>query len=290
MRPLASIPRCPAPTRDDFYRTFGRSETPVIFSDVVPRWPASGKWSFDWFRDRHAALPVPIEHVSYRPSRRRHRAERVGVIEQGTMGAYIDDVRARGGDAGYLISNGIFRHAPALLDDVSFPAYADAPSLAERSFFMGTDGAFTQLHNDRAHNLHAVITGRKRWVLYAPERSRQLRPAVVTWNWVMSGVDMAPLGGDPQKLPGETPPDYDFVLEAAEMLFIPYGWWHRVTTLGPTIATNLWWWTWPMLARRGPTLVPSWLDAKLRAGWDEKKGRLKAWSGRLRPKIATALR
>jgi hypothetical protein len=121
---------------------------------------------------------------------------------------------------------------------------------------MGPRGAFTQLHYDRALNLHAMVVGRKRWQLYAPDKTARLRPARYESAWsVMSEHDLAPEGGRPEQAPGGVAPDYDFVLEAGEVLYVPYGWWHRVDTLAPSIATNFWWWSWPLLVEHGPGLV-----------------------------------
>jgi hypothetical protein len=174
------------------------------------------------------------------------------------LGDYVDALIRDDGslDGGYLIGRDLLQLVPALRGDARFPDVQLSERLTERLFFMGPRGAFTQLHYDRALNLHAMIAGRKRWQLYGPDHGDRLRPARYESTWsVLSQHDLAPEGGTPEQLPGGVRPDYDFVLEAGEVLYVPYGWWHRVDTLAPSIATNFWWWSWPLLLEHGPGLV-----------------------------------
>lgn len=238
-------------------REIERHREPLVFSGGIEHWPARSKWTFSWFRDAHGAVVAPVEWLRY------HRApdgsvERVGKVEPMPLRDYLDVlVRDDGSlDGGYLIGRDLLVSLPELRRDTLFPEVQLSERLTERLFFMGPRGAFTQLHYDRALNLHAMLVGRKRWQLYGPDKTRRLRPARYESPWsVISEHDLAPEGGVPDHVPGGVEPDYDFVLEAGEVLYVPYGWWHRVETLAPSIATNFWWWSWPLLAVHGPRLV-----------------------------------
>jgi hypothetical protein len=129
---------------------------------------------------------------------------------------------------------------------------------------MGPTGTYTQLHMDRAHNLQAVIRGRKRWQLYAPERSPELQPIEFAWHWMLSALDLPPAGGSAGMSPGGVEADYDIMVEAGDILFVPYGWWHRVETVTDAIATNLWWLDGRSLLRHGRELATALARTTLR--------------------------
>jgi hypothetical protein len=232
------------------------SPEPIVFVGGIDHWPARQKWTFPWFRETHGDVVAPVEWLKYH-RREDGRVERVGKVEQLRLRDYVDLLMTDGDhlDGGYLIGRDLLVTVPSLRGDTQFPEVQLSERLTERLFFMGPRGAFTQLHYDRALNLHAVLTGRKRWQLYAPAKSRQLRPARYEWTWsVISDYDLTPTGGIAEQLPGGIRPDYDFVLEAGEVVYVPYAWWHRVETLEPSIATNFWWWSWPLLLQHGPRL------------------------------------
>ncbi|GMT96585.1 hypothetical protein KH5H1_07040 [Corallococcus caeni] len=248
----------PASDRRGFFDGLEADDKPVILTEAMKDWPAAKQWTFDWFARELGETRVPVEWLRY--SRKDGGGvERVGRVREAKLRDYVQTVKGPDArDAGYLIGNDLFRILPQLRGDVRFQDYDVPHRLTEQLFFMGPKGCFTQLHLDRAHNLHAVMVGRKQWQLYSPKRDKELRPSKLGHVWsVMSAYDLAPDGGRADQLPGGHVPDYDFVLEAGEILYLPYGWWHRVLTVEDAIATNYWWWTWSMLARIGPMLIPS---------------------------------
>jgi hypothetical protein len=242
---------------DKAIRDIERHGEPLVFTAGIEHWPARAKWSFAWLRERHGDVIAPVEWLRYQRTPD-GRVERVGKVEQMRLRDYLD-VLVRDDDSldgGYLIGRDLLVTLPALRNDTLFPQVQLSERLTERLFFMGPRGAFTQLHYDRALNLHAMIAGRKRWQLYGPDLSQRLRPARYESSWsVLSEHDLAPDGGRPEQDPGGVAPDYDFVLEPGEVLYVPYGWWHRVETLSPAISTNFWWWSWPLLVEHGPRLM-----------------------------------
>ncbi|NMO22180.1 cupin-like domain-containing protein [Pyxidicoccus fallax] len=250
--------RMPVDNRPGFFAALEADDKPVILTGAMRDWPAERQWTFDWFAREYGDVSAPVEWLQY-GRRASGGVERVGRVRNMTIRDYVALLKSsESAEAGYLIGKDLFQLQPRLRGDVKFSEYAVERRLTEQLFFMGPRGTFTQLHMDRAHNLHAVMVGRKQWQLYAPSREAELDPMNLDHVWsVVSGHDLVPGGGNPDALPGGCVPDYDFVLEAGEMLYLPYGWWHRVYTVETAIATNYWWWTWPMLARIGPRLIPS---------------------------------
>ncbi|ATB47932.1 cupin-like domain-containing protein [Corallococcus macrosporus] len=250
--------RMPLDNHRAFYERIEANNKPVILTEAMKGWPAAERWTFDYFATKYRDVSVPVEWLQYN-AKATGGVERVGRVRKMRMQEYVDTLKAKDGETpGYLIGNDLFRTLPELHKDVRFDEYAVQRKLTEQLFFMGPRGTFTQLHLDRAHNLHAVMVGRKQWQLYSPSRDKALSPAKLSHPWsVVSAHDLTPHGGKPEQLPGGLAPDYDFILEAGEILYLPYGWWHRVYTVEDAIATNYWWWTWSMLAKLGPRLVPT---------------------------------
>eukprot|EP00736_Rhodelphis_marinus_P004336 Rmarinus@m.29373 len=148
----------------------------------------------------------------------------------------------------------------ALLPDVEVPAFLDLPPLphseggacglhrpyksrlAEQINMWANGRRLTtsSTHFDAYHNILCVVAGKKTIHLYAPAASVALRPGSLLgkcWNHAYP-----PNGRDSTK---ETPlpPPPPFVVEAhpGDMVFIPEGWYHQVTSEARTLAVNIWW-------------------------------------------------
>lgn len=253
-----SIDRMPIVSPEEFYSTPGLEDRPIIFTGGMENWPAYGKWTFEWFKSVHGDVQAPVEWLKF-GVKSDGWVERVGRVEVMKVRDYVDSLLSeRKADGGYLIGKDMLKLLPSLLDDIRFPHYHAIDKMTDRLFFMSPTGAFTQLHNDRAHNLHAMVVGRKRWQIWSPsfDKAMKIIPHEFIWS-VQSVHDLLPNGAKGMdERPGGLEPEYDIMLEAGEMLYLPYGWWHRVLTVEPSIATNLWWWTWPMFIKRAPSIVP----------------------------------
>lgn len=251
-------------SRQDLERHFKSGGGPLIIQGMVERWPAWKKWSLSWFKDTYSETTVPVESLKY-TSGDGTVASRIGQVETMTIASYVDRLPScKPGESGYIVGRDLFATLPGLLGDVEFPKYHDFDGLVERNMFIGGTGVYTQLHYDRAHNLHAMLQGQKRWQIYAPERTNMLKPLRYAFPWSV-GSEYDVVEGDefsleaiasPENLPGSLMPDYDFYIDAGDVLVIPFGWWHRVLTTEDSIATNYWWWNYDALFRHAPGLVP----------------------------------
>jgi hypothetical protein len=237
------IQRADLPSRDAFYRDHDTQRIPTIFLNGMTHWRAMSQWTFDWFKSTHRDVVVPVNTGRYDVRMTRKAM---------SLGQYVDSLFAPDRPYAYLSNVNLFRWIPSLAADVTLPPYEWLRFLNVVNFWMAAKGTVTQLHRDFGHNLIGQITGKKRFQLYSPSVSERLFPANTTWSASFSQLDFE--RPDPEKIAAarDVHPDFDFVLERGEMLFLPYGWWHRVTTLEPAINVNLWWWTSDMLARHGP--------------------------------------
>lgn len=271
--PSSNAPRrMRLPDKDNFYRAVGGATEPLIFESSMHDWPAMQQWDFDWFVSKYGDQKMPVEWLSYIRAEAGTHATRKGRREELSLRDAVARFRAGGDDAGYLIGMEMYQRLPELLAALRFPELQAQERLTKRLFFMGGVGAFTQLHFDRAENMHAVFRGRKRWQLWGPDAAG-MNPTELEFVWsVASANDLGREHFEEAEQVGLPRPELDFVLEAGEILYLPYGWWHRVVTVEDSIATNYWWWTLPMLLRHGPSIVPS----AARIAWRARSARPKA--------------
>src|SRR5690606_19348439 len=63
MLPARSIPRVPAPSPDEFRRTYVKANRPVVLTGMIDDWPAFRTWSSDHLRSRFGETSVPVVPV-----------------------------------------------------------------------------------------------------------------------------------------------------------------------------------------------------------------------------------
>lgn len=257
-RPNGNLPivRRELPPRDVFQRNYAAVGMPVIFTDVVRAWPALERWSFEWFKQQHGDTIVPIQITDVDVPRNADEKRRAyGVQRTFTLNAYIESCVQAGDAHAYLSSFDLMKVIPSLADDVSFPHFHRYDAFTSRSAWMGMGGS--KVHCDFADNLFAQLSGTKVIDLYSPNSLLSRYPDRWSWYSCFCQVDFDYFKPRTEDVAAfqELLPDFSFEISPGEMLYIPYGWWHRVQTVEPTISVNQWWMTPRMLAGRLP-LIP----------------------------------
>lgn len=88
--------------------------------------------------------------------------------------------------------------------------------------FWNAKGLYVPLHNDSVNNLHCVVKGKKTFFLSPPSEKFQLDPNVSDFNDGFS--EFSPFSS--QELANKI--GVFVTIEAGDMLYIPYGWWHSI--------------------------------------------------------------
>jgi ribosomal protein L16 Arg81 hydroxylase len=155
------------------------------------------------------------------------------------MDRFIDRVLAGPTNDLYLVSNNRTMMRPrfrALLDDVRPPpALFDALRPEDTSLWIGPAGTITPLHHDTTNILFCQIHGRKRIDLVSPQETALL---VDPLHGFYSPVELDALAD------ARHPALREMLvkrvdLAPGEALYIPAGWWHRVTALDASISFSL---------------------------------------------------
>jgi len=147
-----------------------------------------------------------------------------------------------------------------LSGDFSIPSfYLTEPTVAINLWIGASDpttGTKSGLHHDYEDNLYILLRGKKKVRLFSPEDSFNIYP-------VGAIVDISPYGShmycgeknghwskisldDSEEKIRENFPRFfsaksmECVVNSGEMLYIPNGWWHEVTSFGIHVALNIW--------------------------------------------------
>jgi len=112
------------------------------------------------------------------------------------------------------------------------------------SVWVGACAHIERLHYDDEDNLHMMISGSKRWLLFEPRLTLSLELGFLNvvrllWQYPAGTIMKDGVGGDPastdvnpHSLEAIAIPHIDTVLTAGEALWVPAGWAHQVEEVG----------------------------------------------------------
>lgn len=223
------VPREPWPGRDAFFERYWAPGVPVIFTDVVTRWPAITRWSLDSLDSRFGDREIRV--TSGREAYGRdYDVDATKLEVTTTLREYVARIRREpeSNDHYMIARNRNVRDVlAALLEDVVLPEGVFRDDVSDgAAFWLGPAGTVTPLHHDTSNIFFCQVVGRKRYRMIAPLEIGVLDGA----RSMYAAIDAeAP---DLERFPWWSSVIVrDFVLAPGEALFIPVGWWHHVRAL-----------------------------------------------------------
>ncbi|MGH7869598.1 MAG: cupin-like domain-containing protein, partial [Candidatus Dormibacteraceae bacterium] len=258
--PDAAVPRLRYPfPLEAFYRDHYIPRRPLIittdsFSQLG--WQ-TGRWDNDYLLYKAGAQEVMVLQRNgtgnFAPAQARYQPMRFHEFMSRVMASSVGDR-----DLYLNLQNDRVMEPPLLqlLGDFNIPVYFKDLELRCVNLWMGhsADPITTPLHHDFNDNLYAVVEGRKHFTLFPPEQAPNLYP-----QGKLKGVDAngyihyEDLDHKPHMCQVD-PTDVDLArfplygtaaatkLECEvgkdEMLFLPTGWFHQVTSVGRHIAVS----------------------------------------------------
>ena len=219
---------------------------PVLVKGAVRGWEAVKRWEPAYFSEIGGDLEVPVKMADVVKGQTVQMRLRDYVSALYEYESESGRSETASGTYPYLHDIPVFHLIPELAEDVSpfpteyFPRWYHRNILDYAQFFMSATGSKTPLHFDtlQTHNLFFQIHGRKEFILI-PGSQKDLC-YMRGWRW--SAVDASC-------------PDYDryprfrhatpttVVVDPGDMLFMPSGTLHEVTTLSPSVSFNIDWHT-----------------------------------------------
>jgi lysine-specific demethylase 8 len=253
------IERIERPTAERFAADFASRERPVILTGVLDDWPARTTWSLAYIASKVGDSKVTVCVPPDGTPEGYYRIER-SIVHHYEQIAFSEFVRrTSGGTVPALSSVGVrLPDVAAEIGSIDYPGYSPPEWLR-----ISPKRTTTLLHYDSRQNLHALVTGRKRFVIFDQKDFSHLYPYSMFSSYPhMSRVYLpAP---DLQQFPRfARATAYEITLVAGEILFLPPGWWHEVDTLAPSISVSFWGrqygvWTRSYLHARLPSQLRKW--------------------------------
>jgi hypothetical protein len=210
---------------------------PLIIEELSRQWPAYTQWTWAHFKNLAGDVEVPVYNNT------RAGAKVLVNGGDGTMrfGAYLDMI-SRGPSEWRIFLFNLFKHAPCLKEDFTFPAqYLKGFLKSFPMLFVGGAGSVAHMHYDidLAHIFHTQFIGRKRILLLENNQGKYIyrmpgtvESAASFVNW-QDGLDM-------EHFPAlKYAQGYTTVLEHGDTLFMPSGYWHHMEYLESGYAMSL---------------------------------------------------
>ena len=219
---------------------------PLVIGGELSHWPALKLWTADYLKTKIGSSVVEVQagrgaNPDYERRKDDHR-------QTMPFSAFINQIRSpdRANDT-YITAYNSRANAEALAplnDDLGvLDQFLSQTKAGEGAMpWIGPAGTFTPLHHDLTNNLLVQIVGSKRLIMAPPTSTPHLYNDLHVFSQVK---DLAGPASDLGKYPNLPRANlYDFTLEAGDILFIPLGWWHQVTSLEFSVTmthTNFLW-------------------------------------------------
>ncbi|MGE0759473.1 MAG: cupin-like domain-containing protein [Pirellulaceae bacterium] len=246
---MNSIARVSRPTREQFEREFVAQNRPAVLTDTLQDWTALQKWTPEYLKSQlgdHRLSVAVAEDGRFRygpdghPLHHQQFLDAAAFLDHASGAAPLDQ------SVRYAQSVSLPREFPRLKGDVVPPVYIEG-ILRSTLMWFGQHGATTCLHYDRMHNLMAMVRGRKRFLIFAPEDL----PYLYHCDLQAYGPSVYFSLVDPEHPDEERFPEFrnatplEVELNAGDMLYLPAFWWHHVNSYEFNIAVNYWWLPFP---------------------------------------------
>ncbi len=235
--PSQAIERVSALEPEHFARAYVRLRKPVILCGLTAEWAPPEFWLFDSFVRRYATLTVIAVRLAQGVIL--EHARQGVMFEKVSLGALVSQLPREA--HGNYVSAPVESLPVGLQNRFSIPRYCRHASYSRGKLWVGRAGTVTPLHWDVGHNLHAQLSGRKRWTLFPSGARASLYPRGFC-SGMPNFARVDPERPDFDRFPRlRAACPYRAVLEPGDTLFIPCGWWHHTRLLEDSVSINFWW-------------------------------------------------
>lgn len=219
-----------------FRQQYIKRNKPVVMHRMMDAWPATGKWTFEFFSQLSVQDDVHLEEGNVMQDETHFRKTGFRDYMRQLMD---DDWDGNGtGRKGYLSLFNIFTAFPELRADVDFSILNRHKIKHTVAGWIGPAGTVTGFHIDWGDNLLAQVCGRKEVQLVSPDQSPFMYVSKkFDQGTTISQVDADNLDLEQFPLFAKVTPA-KVTLHPGQMLFIPRGWWHHVRSLDKSISVS----------------------------------------------------
>jgi hypothetical protein len=226
-------------SRSEFNHQFVQSGTPVI---IMNEFESNNKWTFNWLKENLGDINITVGHGLLKQNIKDFSKRNT------TLGEYIETIFSETEERDYFGAVDLTKVVPNLKQRIDLHDYYINKKLQKINFFVGPGNTVSQLHCDYAENIFSQFVGKKRIQLYSPKTELSKYKMHESFTSCYNLLESEDISERQVKL--LSAPDYDFVIESGQALYIPFGWWHRVTSLEPSISIAQWWINYNQFAQR----------------------------------------
>lgn len=223
-----------------FSQEFYDKSQPVVIRQSIIDWPATEKWKdVSYFQRNFGYRTVPIEIGS------QYTTDDWGqelMLLKDFIEKQFNDTPS---SVAYLAQHDLFGQIPQLKEDLHVPPLiydvGIDKDLVDVKIWFGPGGTVSPLHYDKKENFLCQVIGWKKIILIRPDDADYLYPFDSEMLFNTSQLDLTK-DLDLKRFPlAEKAKQFNVLLGPGDMLYIPYGWWHHVTSLSPSISVSFWW-------------------------------------------------
>jgi hypothetical protein len=218
---LPSVQRLDRPSPVTFFENFYHWNRPVVMSGLLSNWKALNLWSLEYFGERFGDVQVTFSaerstHALYEETIETH-------MKQGPLRTFIETCKQAPTNSVYIVAKNHLLNSPELR-----PALSDLGMLdgfvtdVVPHLWLGGAGTITTLHHDACPILFAQIFGRKEVRLISCFELARMRNDRSCY----STVDI----NDTEYFKSAQIAISKVFLGPGDVLFIPLGYWHHVTS------------------------------------------------------------
>lgn len=225
---VTSVDQFPKP--QDFFRDFVGPSKPLLIKNGAKISPAFKVWTDDYF----VSLPG-AENTTVFAERRKKENRTIPGMEM----SFKEFVQSYNNSDIYMV-NGVpdilqkdILLPPALLcEDVK-------PHLVDTVMWFSSGGTKSVFHHDDVENINCLYRGSKTLLFVEYQKYKSKLRLDNAWGG-FSGVDVDKVDFTKYPIFHEVE-FYEAKMETGDCLFIPFKWYHQVTSVGRNIAVNIWW-------------------------------------------------
>jgi hypothetical protein len=233
---LTTIDRVESISHTDFRDHYLLPNKPVIITKMSHNWPAFHKWNWDYFKSLVGNVRVGV----YNNVRAGADVPVNGNDGEMLFGEYLDLIQNGPAELRIFLFN-IFKYAPQITKDFSYPTLLKGFLKSYPMLFVGGEGSIAHMHYDLdvSHIFHTQFIGKKRILLFENNQSPYIYKMPATVESAASFVNWHE-GVDSQNFPAlEYAHGYESILNHGDTLFMPAGYWHHMQYMESGFAMSL---------------------------------------------------
>ena len=223
----------------EFNRLYYQTHSPVVHKGGIKNLKCFKDWSFNYLKSKIGSRPVGLAYSKqgYYKFYDKDFFEFKTVEFSTAIEYFLSEELGRNY---YLQQTSVAQVFPELVEEIELPpCILETDKVLHQNLWIGGSGCVSPLHHDALPNFLAQIKGRKKLVLFSPKDSIHLYPIQEKGIGHMSEVNIRNVDYSRFPLFRKAVP-YDCILEPGDVLYIPSGWWHEVSSLDPSITLNYW--------------------------------------------------